>query len=164
MRLVKEEDELIIDDEKKDTDVFHLLESEDVTGYDLDDALSDDDDLGTDDDFDSADEPDGGLSDGDADQFRSEVEKYSDAEAMERMLEREGIQLDDPVKMYLKEIGRVPLLKPEDEKEKAEKMNDPSVPEDERKKAKDELVTANLRLVVSIAKKYEPRSSSSTAS
>ncbi len=145
---------MIIDDEKKDTDVFHLLESEDVTGYDLDDALSDDDDLGTDDDFDSADEPDGGLSDGDADQFRSEVEKYSDAEAMERMLEREGIQLDDPVKMYLKEIGRVPLLKPEDEKEKAEKMNDPSVPEDERKKAKDELVTANLRLVVSIAKKY----------
>ncbi|MBO4321986.1 MAG: RNA polymerase sigma factor RpoD [Clostridia bacterium] len=146
---------MIIDDDKKDTDVFHLLESEEVNGYGIDDSLGDlDDGMDTDDEFDSSEDLNPDISEGEADKFRSEVEKYSDAEAMERMLESEGLQIDDPVRMYLKEIGRVPLLGPEDEKEKAEKMNDPSVPEDERRRAKDELVTANLRLVVSIAKKY----------
>ena len=153
-KLVKEKI-MIIDDDKKDTDVFHLLESEEVNGYGIDDSLGDlDDGMDTDDEFDSSEDLNPDISEGEADKFRSEVEKYSDAEAMERMLESEGLQIDDPVRMYLKEIGRVPLLGPEDEKEKAEKMNDPSVPEDERRRAKDELVTANLRLVVSIAKKY----------
>ena len=153
-KLVKEKI-MIIDDDKKDTDVFHLLESEEVNGYGIDDSLGDlDDGMDTDDEFDSSEDLNHDISEGEADKFRSEVEKYSDAEAMERMLESEGLQIDDPVRMYLKEIGRVPLLGPEDEKEKAEKMNDPSVPEDERRRAKDELVTANLRLVVSIAKKY----------
>jgi len=59
--------------------------------------------------------------------------------------------LDDPVRMYLKEIGQVKLLSPEEELELAERV----VQGD--KKAKDKLTEANLRLVVSIAKKYSGR-------
>ncbi len=60
----------------------------------------------------------------------------------------EGISIDDPVRMYLKEIGKVPLLEADRELYLAECM----AKGDE--KAKDELVEANLRLVVSIAKRY----------
>ena len=59
--------------------------------------------------------------------------------------------LDDPVKMYLKDIGRVPLLSPDDEVELAKKMQEG---DEEAKKALSE---ANLRLVVSIAKRYVGR-------
>ncbi len=58
------------------------------------------------------------------------------------------VMVDDPVRMYLKEIGKIPLLQPEKELELAERI----VNGDES--AKNELVEANLRLVVSIAKKY----------
>ena len=61
------------------------------------------------------------------------------------------IGLDDPVKMYLKDIGRVPLLSADDEIELARKMQDGD--EDAKKK----LSEANLRLVVSIAKRYVGR-------
>ena len=61
------------------------------------------------------------------------------------------IQLNDPVKMYLKEIGRVPLLKPEDEPEIAKRI------EEGDEEARNILITSNLRLVVSIAKKYVGR-------
>jgi len=63
----------------------------------------------------------------------------------------EGINLDDPVRMYLREIGRIPLLSYEKETELAQKV----LEEDEE--AKRELAEANLRLVVSIAKKYVGR-------
>ena len=63
----------------------------------------------------------------------------------------DDMSLDDPVKVYLREIGRVPLLSSEDEIELAIKINDG----DER--AKQRLTEANLRLVVSIAKKYVGR-------
>jgi RNA polymerase primary sigma factor len=63
----------------------------------------------------------------------------------------EGIGLDDPVRMYLKEIGKVPLLSAEDEIRYAELMHNG----DER--AKKRLAEANLRLVVSIAKRYVGR-------
>ncbi|MBR0427247.1 MAG: RNA polymerase sigma factor RpoD [Clostridia bacterium] len=63
----------------------------------------------------------------------------------------EGINLDDPVRMYLREIGRIPLLSYEKETELAQKV----LEEDEE--AKKELAEANLRLVVSIAKKYVGR-------
>ncbi|MBQ1410939.1 MAG: RNA polymerase sigma factor RpoD [Oscillospiraceae bacterium] len=59
--------------------------------------------------------------------------------------------LDDPVRMYLKEIGQVPLLTPEEEMELAEKVSNGD------KAAKKKLTEANLRLVVSIAKKYSGR-------
>jgi len=63
----------------------------------------------------------------------------------------EGISLDDPVRMYLKEIGRVPLLSPEDELELAQRAKNGD------ENAKRRLAEANLRLVVSIAKRYVGR-------
>lgn len=62
-----------------------------------------------------------------------------------------SVSLNDPVKMYLKEIGRVPLLKPEDEPEIAKRI------EAGDEEAKNILISSNLRLVVSIAKKYVGR-------
>jgi RNA polymerase primary sigma factor len=63
----------------------------------------------------------------------------------------EGIGIDDPVRMYLKEIGRVPLLSAEEEVVLAMRM------EEGDEAAKKRLVEANLRLVVSIAKRYVGR-------
>ncbi len=62
-----------------------------------------------------------------------------------------GINIDDPVRMYLKEIGKVPLLSADEEIELAKKM------EQGNEDAKKRLVEANLRLVVSIAKRYVGR-------
>ncbi len=63
----------------------------------------------------------------------------------------EGISLEDPVRMYLKEIGKVPLLSAEEEIELAQRM------ENGDQEAKKRLAEANLRLVVSIAKRYVGR-------
>ena len=63
----------------------------------------------------------------------------------------EGINIDDPVRMYLKEIGKVPLLSAEEEIEFAQRM------EEGDEEAKKRLAEANLRLVVSIAKRYVGR-------
>ncbi len=63
----------------------------------------------------------------------------------------EGIGVDDPVRMYLKEIGKVPLLTAEEEIELAKRM------EQGDEEAKQKLSEANLRLVVSIAKRYVGR-------
>ena len=72
-------------------------------------------------------------------------------EDLEVSLSAEGISIDDPVKVYLKEIGRVPLLTPEEEIDLATRMaqGDPY--------ARKRLSEANLRLVVSIAKRYVGR-------
>ncbi|WP_312644322.1 RNA polymerase sigma factor RpoD [Hydrogenoanaerobacterium sp.] len=72
-------------------------------------------------------------------------------EELESSLASEGISIDDPVKVYLKEIGRVPLLTPEEEIDLATRMaeGDPA--------ARKRLSEANLRLVVSIAKRYVGR-------
>ncbi|MEF9852718.1 MAG: RNA polymerase sigma factor RpoD [Hydrogenoanaerobacterium sp.] len=72
-------------------------------------------------------------------------------EEIESSLASEGINIDDPVKVYLKEIGRVPLLTPEEEIDLATRMaeGDPA--------ARKRLSEANLRLVVSIAKRYVGR-------
>lgn len=72
----------------------------------------------------------------------------------EESLNTDGITIDDPVKVYLKEIGRVPLLTPEEEIDLALKIQ-AGGPEGE--KAKQRLSEANLRLVVSIAKRYVGR-------
>jgi len=61
------------------------------------------------------------------------------------------VKINDPVKMYLKEIGRVDLLKPEAEPDIAKRIEEGDLD------AKDILISANLRLVVSIAKKYVGR-------
>jgi len=63
----------------------------------------------------------------------------------------EGISIDDPVRMYLKEIGKVPLLSAEEEIELAKRI------EQGDQEAKKKLAEANLRLVVSIAKRYVGR-------
>ena len=63
----------------------------------------------------------------------------------------DGVSIDDPVRMYLKEIGKVPLLTAEEEIELAKKM------EQGDQEAKKRLAEANLRLVVSIAKRYVGR-------
>ena len=81
-------------------------------------------------------------------EIQSEIEQYESAEDMEKMLSQEGLSIDDPVRMYLKEIGKVPLLSAERELELAELMANGS------EAAKQELVESNLRLVVSIAKRY----------
>ena len=63
----------------------------------------------------------------------------------------DGVSIEDPVRMYLKEIGKVPLLSAEREIELAQRM------EEGDEEAKKELAEANLRLVVSIAKRYVGR-------
>ncbi|MCD7890710.1 MAG: RNA polymerase sigma factor RpoD [Ruminococcus sp.] len=70
---------------------------------------------------------------------------------LEMALSTDGIAIDDPVKIYLKEIGRVPLLTPEEEIQLAQRMAAGDT------YAKKKLAEANLRLVVSIAKKYVGR-------
>lgn len=113
-------------------------------------ALDKDDDL-----YESLEDPvDGDVPAGEMSKLESEVEKLGDAEDMERMLEQEGLAIDDPVRMYLKEIGLVELLDPNTECELAKIMNNPAYTEEERDAAKEKLVVANLRLVVSIAKRY----------
>ena len=86
--------------------------------------------------------------DGDAfKEIEKDVEAY-EVEKMEKLLLQEGLAIDDPVRMYLKDIGKIPLLSPEREKYLAEQIALGS------KAAKDELIEANLRLVVSIAKRH----------
>ena len=63
----------------------------------------------------------------------------------------DGVSIEDPVRMYLKEIGKVPLLSAEEEIELAKRM------ELGDEEAKKRLAEANLRLVVSIAKRYVGR-------
>ena len=76
----------------------------------------------------------------------------NDEEELVDPLERAAeYTLDDPVRMYLKEIGQVKLLTAEEEIELAKRVSEGD------KKAKDRLTEANLRLVVSIAKKYSGR-------
>ncbi len=81
-------------------------------------------------------------------EFPDEEEERLDLESLSLL---NGIETDDPVRFYLKEIGTIPLLSPEEEKElaKRSKEGDPL--------ARQRLVEANLRLVVSIAKRYTGR-------
>ena len=76
------------------------------------------------------------------------VEVEHDVESIETLLASDYFSADDPVRMYLKDIGKIPLLTPERELELARRATEGD------KKAKDELIRANLRLVVSIAKKH----------
>ena len=90
------------------------------------------------------------LSGTEMSEIENEVEQFGNSENMQRILEQEGL-VDDPVRLYLKEIGRVPLLTSEREHELAERMAEGDI------EAKKALVEANLRLVVSIAKRYVGR-------
>ena len=81
-------------------------------------------------------------------EISNDVSRFSTAEEMTKILAQEGLPVEDPVRMYLKEIGQIPLLDLETETELARKMYEGD--ED----AKNRLVESNLRLVVSIAKRY----------
>lgn len=81
--------------------------------------------------------------------FDSELPKGQEAAAA--AADNRNVAMDDPVKVYLKEIGRVPLLTPEEEIELAIRIGDND------QQAKQRLAEANLRLVVSIAKRYVGR-------
>ena len=78
--------------------------------------------------------------------------EIEDVEKIEEVVaSMDTISLDDPVKVYLKEIGRVPLLTPDEEIELAKRIGEGNAA------AKKRLTEANLRLVVSIAKRYVGR-------
>ena len=79
------------------------------------------------------------------------LEGYDSGDDADMLLAQEGLIIDDPVKMYLKEIGKVNLLSTEKELELAERMANGD------EEAKQMLVESNLRLVVSIAKRYVGR-------
>lgn len=98
----------------------------------------------------------------DLNKLEDDIDKEpSDLELADEENEKEDIELDlsipddvgidDPVRMYLKEIGRVPLLKAEEEVDLAKRMQEGD------QDAKNQLAEANLRLVVSIAKRYVGR-------
>ena len=126
-----EEDIKVVDEE--DIDDMEADDEGDMLDDDLDEDLDDD----LDDDL-----------DGDEDNEGENITKIPDLNLYSR---NTNVQLNDPVKMYLKEIGRVPLLKPEDEPEIAKRI------EEGDEEARSILISSNLRLVVSIAKKYVGR-------
>ena len=88
------------------------------------------------------------LLDKDDDGFIEEQEEEIDLDAIDLL---EGIGTEDPVRMYLKEIGTVPLLSAEEELELAKRKSTGD------NYAKERLIESNLRLVVSIAKRYSGR-------
>ena len=115
------------------------------------------------------------LSDEDLDEEDSIAEEFSQLE--KTFANASHAKINDPVKMYLKEIGQIPLLDPKEEpiiarqiqegEEAKEAMKNPDLSDEEKKKlakviadgeqAKQTLISSNLRLVVSIAKKYVGR-------
>ena len=87
------------------------------------------------------------LDSSDLKDIEQDLKSYEN-ESIDKIFLQEGLAIDDPVRMYLKEIGKIPLLTPERETYLAEQIAQGS------KVAKDELIEANLRLVVSIAKRH----------
>lgn len=142
-------------------DKFDVSEDEVISFYDALDAAqvsiidskeNEDEDILIDEDFDIDEEDDDENID--LDEIRSFEEELSKEEKLEAIKEKgknKVIITDDPVRTYLKEIGRIPLLTFEEEVDLAKRIEEG----DER--AKDQLAEANLRLVVSIAKRYVGR-------
>ena len=87
------------------------------------------------------------IDSGDLKDIEQDLKSY-ESENIDKLFLQEGLAIDDPVRMYLKEIGKIPLLSAERETYLAEQIALGS------KAAKDELIEANLRLVVSIAKRH----------
>ncbi|MCB7514392.1 RNA polymerase sigma factor RpoD [bacterium 210917-SL.2.15] len=87
----------------------------------------------------------------DVDPPLDEITELEEEELVDPNTLVDNFGIDDPVRMYLKEIGKVPLLSPDEEIELAQKMSEGN------EAAKQKLAEANLRLVVSIAKRYVGR-------
>lgn len=142
-------------------DKYDLSEDEILSFYDALDAVqitivdsknSDDDEIDLEKDIDIV--SDDEDEDIDLDELRSFEEELSKEDKLEAIREKgknKVVITDDPVRMYLKEIGRIPLLTYEEEVELAKRI------EAGDQRAKDQLAEANLRLVVSIAKRYVGR-------
>lgn len=138
-------------------DIYAVFESKgiDLVNDDMDDrdAIVPEDDFANI-DLDKIDSIDDTLVDTEAEDFgddkfdEKDVEENIDLDAIDLL---EGVGTDDPVRMYLKEIGTVPLLSAEEELELAKRKSEGD------EKAKERLIEANLRLVVSIAKRYTGR-------
>ncbi|MBQ3110806.1 MAG: RNA polymerase sigma factor RpoD [Clostridia bacterium] len=88
---------------------------------------------------------------GDMDSELAKIDESEAAEDPEDLSVPEGVSIDDHVRMYLKEIGKVPLLSPTEEHDYAKRMSEGD------EVARQKLTEANLRLVVSIAKRYVGR-------
>lgn len=128
--------DLVNADRDNDSDI--AIPDTDFANIDLDKIDSIDDTL-----------VDTGDDDFDDDKFdEKDIEDNIDLDAIDLL---EGVGTDDPVRMYLKEIGTVPLLSAEEELELAKRKAEGD------EKAKERLIEANLRLVVSIAKRYTGR-------
>ena len=152
-------------------DVMDALEHLDLTDNDMDDLyewfaaegidISEDDDI---EELENIEIPEAGamtqdigddlefLAEDAGEDFDEEVEDVEvPIDLSETYSSSPYVRINDPVKMYLKEIGRVPLLNPEDEPEIARRIQAGD------EEAKRILISSNLRLVVSIAKKYVAR-------
>ena len=126
--------------------IYSYLENK---GIEINENISDDINIDIDniDNIDSITDDDSLLLDDD-DEFDKDSEEDIDLSAIDLL---EGVGTEDPVRMYLKEIGTVPLLTANEELELAKRKQDGD------EYAKQRLIEANLRLVVSIAKRYTGR-------
>ena len=130
---------------KVDVNEFLDTKSSGFGGSDIMKALEDIDYDISQSDIDSLPE---GLDNEEFKEIEQDARSYDSAENIDKLFSQEGLAIDDPVRMYLKEIGKIPLLTPERESYLAEQIATGD------KAAKDELIEANLRLVVSIAKRH----------
>ena len=117
-----------------------------IGGSDIMKALEDIDYDISQSDIDSANPDD--LDNDEFKEIEQDARTYDSAENIDKLFLQEGVAIDDPVRMYLKEIGKIPLLTPERETYLAEQITIGN------EAAKNELIEANLRLVVSIAKRH----------
>ncbi|MBP5426612.1 MAG: RNA polymerase sigma factor RpoD [Clostridiales bacterium] len=146
--------ELVGDDKRKDTvdnEVDDEIDYDDIDVDDISVEHSSEEDLEEVDIDDDSLDVDSSIDDiKDEDQDDDENNSDDDDDLYDLTVP-DGISMDDPVRMYLKEIGKVHLLSAEEEVELAQKMEEGDVA------AKKRLAEANLRLVVSIAKRYVGR-------
>ena len=132
--------------DKIDVNDFIDSKHDGIGGSDIMKALEDIDYDISQSDLDSASPDD--LDNDEFKEIEQDARSYDSTENMDKFFLQEGLAIDDPVRMYLKEIGKIPLLTPERETYLAEQITVGD------KDAKNELIEANLRLVVSIAKRH----------
>ena len=132
--------------DKIDVNDFIDSKNDGIGGSDIMKALEDIDYDISQSDLDSANPDD--LDNDEFKEIEQDARTYDSAESIDKIFLQEGLAIDDPVRMYLKEIGKIPLLTPERETYLAEQITIGN------EAAKNELIEANLRLVVSIAKRH----------
>jgi len=137
--------DLGLDDDAMD-DLFSWCDDNDITFMD---ETMDDEEFELDDETDDLDSDIDDARDDDDDDESSIEDEISHLE--QSFANASHAKINDPVKMYLKEIGQIPLLDPKDEPIIAKRIQEGD------EEAKQQLISSNLRLVVSIAKKYVGR-------